>query len=172
MKALLLVTALIYHCYTSVYDYNLTAADGTTIHLSDFRGKKILIVNTASNSQYTSQYVNLEKLYQKYKDSLVIIAIPSGSFGNEPADNERIQSFVSSHYHIHFILAGKTEVTGTNRCPLYEWLTSSAKNGVMSNTLDDDFYKFLIDGSGNLIGAFAPSADPMSPPFFKAIENN
>lgn len=158
--------------FTSIYDYSISDIDGNTISLSQFQGKKMLLVNTASNSQYTSQYQGLEQLYQRYSDSLVIIAIPSNSFGHEPLSNAAIKQFVSSNYNNHFILGAKTDVAGTNQCPLYNWLTHSAQNGVMENTLSNDFYKFLIDRSGNLIGAFAPSVDPMSQQIQDAIEND
>jgi glutathione peroxidase len=155
---------------TGIYDYSIRDIDGNNINLSQFHGKKILIVNTASNSQYVSQYSSLEQLYEKYKDSLIVIAVPSGSFGNELPDSSAIRNFVISNYNIHFILASKTDVAGINQSPLYAWLTQAVKNGVMDNSLDNDFYKFLVDTNGNLVGAFAPSVDPMSQVVQNAIE--
>ena len=168
-KILCFLTCLV--SFTGIYDYSINDIDGNTINLSQFKGKKILFVNTATNSKYAAQYKSLEQLYQKYKDSLVIIAIPSNSFGHEVSANTDIKKFVLSNYKIHFLLAQKTDVTGDSQSPLYGWLTHFAQNGAMDNTLRDDFYKFLIDGSGNLVGAFAPSVDPMNEQMLSAIEN-
>jgi glutathione peroxidase len=156
---------------TGFYNFNLTDIDGNKISLGQFRGKKILFINTATNSSYTSQYASLEKLYQKYKDSLVIIAIPSNSFGNEGGDNATIKDFVKNTYGIHYILAQKTIVAGDNQSPLYGWLTHMEQNNMMSNTIQGDFYKFLVDGSGRLVGAFVSSVDPMSDDMQSVISN-
>jgi glutathione peroxidase len=146
---------------TGFYDFTITDIDGNNISLRQFQGKKILFVNTATNSSYTNQYASLEQLYQKYKDSLVIIAIPSNSFGNEAGDNAAIKHFIISNYHVHFIIAQKMEVAGSNQTSLYSWLTHIEQNNMMSNTIDGDFYKFLVDGQGRLVGAFVSSVDPM-----------
>lgn len=155
----------------SIYDYSVTGIDGNTINLSQFSGKKMLIVNTASTSNYTNQYKSLEQLHQKYKDSLVIIAFPSNSFGHEVATSAEIKQFVSDNYHVHFLIAQKVDVAGDGQNSLYGWLTHFVQNGAMDNRIKDDFYKFLIDGSGNLIGAFAPSVDPLNEQIKNAIEN-
>lgn len=156
---------------TGFYNFNITDIDGNKIILGQFRGKKILFINTATNSSYTSQYASLEKLYQKYKDSLVIIAIPSNSFGHEGADNATIKDFVQNTYGIHYILAEKTIVAGGNQSPLYSWLTHIEQNHMMSNTIYGDFYKFLVDGSGRLVGAFVSTVDPMSDDMQSVVAN-
>jgi len=156
---------------SGIYDYKVKDIHNNEVSLADFRGKKILVVNTASESRYTPQYESLERLYQLYKDSLVIIAFPSNSFAHEPGDYAAIEDFVQSHYQVHFILAQKTNVSGEAAEPLYTWLTQSQKNEVMNCNINDDFYKFLIDGSGRLIGAFAPSVDPMSSAIQNAVAN-
>jgi glutathione peroxidase len=154
-----------------IYSLPLNDIDGNPINLSQFQGKKILIVNTATNSNYISQYDSLEQLYQKYKDSLIIIAIPSNSFGNESNDNATIKNFVMSNYHIHYILAQKMDVTGDAQSALYSWLTHIEQNNMMSNDVEGDFFKFLIDKSGRLVGAFVPSVDPMSDDMQSVITN-
>lgn len=153
----------------SVYDFTINDINGTPIKLEQFRGKKILFVNTSSKSIYASQYDSLEMLYQKYKDSLIIIAVPSNSFGNEPGSNEEIKKLISRTYNIHFIIAQKTDVSGDNQSPLYVWLTKIEQNGMMNNPVQDDFYKFLVDGTGRLIGGFVSSVDPLSDEVQNAI---
>jgi len=115
------------------------------------------------------QYGQLEKLYQLYKDSLVIVAIPSNSFGNEPGNNEAIKSFVMDNYHIHYLLAAKMDVTDSTQSPLYSWLTDKTQNEMMNNRVKNDFTKFLIDSSGRLIGFFDGSVDPMTDEMTSAI---
>ncbi len=165
-KIIFLLASLI--AAETIYDFTITDINGKEIQLSDFRGKKILLVNTASDSKYAGQYESLERLYQLYKDSLVIIAFPSNSFGKETADNATIKQ----RHKISFILAEKTQVTRNGQDPLYSWLTQSAKNGVLSNEVKNDFYKFLIDQSGKLVGVFAGSVDPMSEELLSAVRNN
>ncbi len=156
---------------TTIYDFSVKDIDGNNISLEQFRGKKILFVNTASNSSYTNQYASLEQLYQKYKDSLVIIAVPSNSFGNEAGTNSAIKEFVKNRYHAHFIITEKSIVAGESQTPLYAWLTHIEQNGMMNNAVGDDFYKFLVDGSGKLVGGFVSSVDPMSKAVQDAITN-
>ncbi len=155
----------------TVYDFSVTTIDGNNISLEQFRGKKILFVNTASSSSYTSQYASLEQLYQKYKDSLVIIAIPSNSFGNETGDNAQIKEFINRKYNTHFIITEKSIVAAESQTALYGWLTHIEQNGMMGNAVQDDFYKFLVDGSGRLVGGFVSSVDPMSKSVQDAIMN-
>ena len=171
MKILsLLVIAFLGLSY-SIYDYQVTGTDGSAINLNDFQGKKILFVNTASNSKYADQYTNLEQLYQKFKDSLVIIAIPSNDFGNEPLDNDSIKSFVMNTYNIHYTLAAKTSVAGDSIAPVYKWLTDISLNHIFNNPVHGDFYKFLVDENGNIIGLFNGSTDPMDINIQNLIQN-
>lgn len=144
-----------------IYDYQVTGIDGNSINLIDFQGKKILFVNTASNSEYVNQYASLEQLYQKFKDSLVIIATPTNDFGNEPLENDSIKSFVLNNYNIHYLLASKTMVSGDSSTPVYKWLTNSSLNHDYNNPVSGDFYKFLVDRNGNIIGLYNSSVDPM-----------
>src|SRR5436305_972758 len=111
----------------SIYNFSVVDHTGNTINLNQFSGKKILFVNTASGGQYAEQYSSLETLYQKYKDSLVIIATPSNSFGHETGNIQQI----INQYNIHFIVTDTQSVIGNNQAPIYEWLTQVIKNGIM-----------------------------------------
>lgn len=156
----------------NIYDNQFTGIDGQNINLGDYRGKKILFVNTASASDFTSQYASLEQLYQGYKDSLVIIAFPSNSFGHESGSADDIKNFVSSNYNNHFLLAAPIAVTGNSTAQIFQWLTGRANNGTLDTNIKNDFYKFLVDGSGNLVGVFDTSVDPMSDAIQEVIKTN
>lgn len=163
IKLLTILLTIIFFTTTNIYTIAVPASSAdSVIDLNQYRGKKMLIVNTATNSIYTPQCNSLEQLYQQYKESLVVIAVPSNSFGNEPDSDSTIVAFLTINYHISFPLAAKSEVNGDNVSPLYNWLADEAQNGVMTGTVKGDFYKYLIDENGNLIGAFAPSVDPVS----------
>lgn len=155
----------------SIYVYALTTASGDTIHFSDFAGKKILIVNTAASSPQAHQYGKLEQLYQLYKDSLVIIAIPSNSFGNEQESDSVINENVHDTYNITYTLATTTNVAGDSIAPLYQWLTDATLNGMVSNPVFNDFLKFLIGTDGKIIGVFSSKVDPMDKAIQDAIKN-
>ncbi len=156
---------------TSIYTFTIKNIDGGNIPLSSFAGKKILLVNTATNSPYVNQYAGLDSLYQLYRDSLVIIAIPSNSFGHELNNNNQIKNFVNNTYHIQYILAKKTDVKGNDKAPLYRWLALPSENGMMRGKVNGDFYKFLINSSGTLIGIFNGSVQPMSTLMRNAVQN-
>mgnify|MGYP000862624792 CR=1 FL=1 len=155
---------------TSIYTLHFTDINGNTIQLSNYQGKKILFVNTASNSLYTSQYAQLEQLYQQYHDSLVVIAFPSNSFGNEPDSDATIKDFVDSNYHAHFILASKVSVSGNDISPVWQWLTKARENGAMDNSVDTDFFKYLVNENGMLVAAFTGSVEPMSDQVKNVVE--
>ena len=152
-----------------IHTYSFTDIDGNEINMSVFEGKKVLIVNTASGSDRVSQYAGLDSLYQLYHDSLVIIAFPSNSFGNEPLDNAGIKSFISSNYNTHYIFASKANVTGEDQYPLFQWLTKDSLNNAVSTTIQNDFYKFLLDENGELMGVYAGEVEPMDSSIIKAI---
>jgi glutathione peroxidase len=156
----------------SFYTLSTDKIGGGTINFSAFAGKKVLVVNTSINSADTVQYKKLEQLYQKYKDSLVIIAIPSNDFGNTPMGNAAIKNFVNTQYNIHYILAAKTNIKGTNKSALYKWLNNINKNGMMNSKVAGDFYKFLINEQGILVGSFDNTEDPMGTTITNAIEQS
>jgi glutathione peroxidase len=154
----------------SIYSFQFNSINGNSvINMNNYQGKKILLVNTASGSEYTNQYAALEQLHQLYKDSLVIIAFPSNSFGHEPGSNADIKQFIQQNYNAHFKIAAKADVTGSNALPIFKWIAEAVQNGTMNNTVSNDFYKFLIDGNGNLIGAYTSTVSPMSNEIKNAI---
>jgi glutathione peroxidase len=168
-KILFLLVPFIF--FNSIYNYSLNDTEGNSFSLSQFKGKKILFVNTASSSEYVGQLASFEQLYEKYKDSLVIIAVPSNTFQDEPKSNAELKSYIESTWHTHFIITEKTIVAGAGQSPVYSWLSHQSENGMMENNIDGDFYKFLVNADGKLVGAFAPSVDPMSDEMQSAITN-
>jgi len=156
--------------FSDIYGVSVPGINSTdTIHFSDFAGKKILIVNTASNSAFVGQYARLEQLYQQEKDSLVIVAVPTNDFGHEPGDEQAIQYLVQNTYHIHYLVAAKTSVKGDGQCGLYKWLTHHSESGAMNSTVDYDFQKYLIGPDGHLIGYFTGAMDPLDSTLVNAI---
>jgi glutathione peroxidase len=156
----------------SFYSFQLNKIGGGSINMSNYHGKKILLVNTASTSTYTSQYAALEQLHQKFKDSgLVIIACPSNSFGHEAGSDSVIKNFVTQNYNAHFLITKKGNVKGADAQPVYKWLADGTQNGVMNDTIKNDFSKVLIDTSGNIVGVFGSSVSPMSTMLQNAVRN-
>lgn len=154
-----------------IYTYKVTALDGGTIDFSAFKGKKILVVNTASECQYTYQYEALEALYKKYIDKLVIVGFPSNDFGlQEPGTNEEIADFCKDNYGVTFPMAAKIAVNENDIAPIYQWLTQKEHNGYESSTVEWNFQKYLIDENGKLVGVFASKTEPGSEELKSAIE--
>ncbi|MCX6212473.1 MAG: glutathione peroxidase [Bacteroidetes bacterium] len=147
----------------SIHSFNVKSIDGTALNLAKFKGKKILIVNTASKCGYTPQYEGLEKVYEQYKDKLVIIGFPCNQFGGqEPGSNEEIIDFCKKNYGVTFPLADKIDVKGENTAPIYQWLTQKAKNGVLDASISWNFNKFLLDENGKMIAYFPSNVKPDS----------
>jgi glutathione peroxidase len=147
----------------SIYDFKVEGLDGGTVDFSSFKGKKILIVNTASKCGYTKQYEGLEALYKKYQDKLVIVGFPANNFGGqEPGTNADIKEFCKKNYGVTFPMAAKVSVKGDDKAPIFKWLTSKAENGVLDAEIGWNFGKFLLDENGNLISYFPSKVEPMS----------
>lgn len=147
----------------NIYNFKVEALDGSTIDFSTFKGKKILIVNTASECGYTPQYKDLESLYNKYKDKLIVIGFPANNFGaQEPGSNNEIKSFCTKNYGVTFPMAAKISVKGTDMAPIYQWLTKKDLNGVLDAEINWNFNKFLLDENGVLIYKFESSTTPLS----------
>ena len=164
-----LLLASIILLQTSIYTLHFTSSDGSEIDLSAFKGKKLLIVNIATSSPMASQLADLQSLQDQYKDSLVVIAIPSNSFGNESKSDAEIKAFCESNYHTSFLIAQRAEVKGAGIHPLYNWITNQSENGMMQGVILQDFQKYLVDGEGRLIGVFAASVKPTSQTIQDAI---
>lgn len=160
----LLLIPILFMVYSSVYDFKVPALNGGTIDLSMYKGRKILIVNTASKCGFTPQYTELEKLYNKYKDKLVIIGFPANDFGGqEPGTNSEISEFCKKNYGVSFPMAAKVDVVGENTTPLFKYLTEEAiKLGTPAPVIKWNFTKFLIDENGKLIAVFPSKVTPMS----------
>ncbi len=154
----------------NIYAFKVKSLSGEDIDFATFRGKKILIVNTASECGYTPQYADLEKLYEQYKNKLVIVGFPTNDFGGqEPGDNTEIKSFCQKNYGVNFPMAEKISVKGNNIAPLYAWLTHKDQNGVMDAEIKWNFNKFLIDEEGHLIKKFDSGIRPLSDDIVKLL---
>ncbi|CAN5339049.1 glutathione peroxidase [soil metagenome] len=147
----------------SIYNFKVEALDGGTINFKSFKGKKILIVNTASKCGYTPQYEQLQKLYTTYSDKLVIVGFPANNFGEqEPGSSIEIQTFCTQKYGVTFPMAAKVSVKGGDIHPLFKWLTTKSLNGVLDADIKWNFTKFLLDENGKLIKKFDSKVTPMS----------
>lgn len=154
----------------SIYDFKVEGLDGGTIDFAAFKGKKILIVNTASKCGYTPQYEDLEKLYEKYKDKLVIVGFPANNFMfQEPGDNKKISEFCKKNYGVTFPMAAKISVKGKDMAAIYQWLTNKDYNHFQSTSVGWNFQKYLIDENGNLVAMFPSKVTPMSDEILNAI---
>jgi len=162
LSILLMATVLTTNAQ-SIHSFTVKSIDGKNLNLASFKGKKILIVNTASKCGYTPQYEGLEKVYEQYKDKLVILGFPCNQFGGqEPGSNEEIVAFCKKNYGVSFPLADKIDVKGDNIAPIYQWLTMKSKNGILDASISWNFNKFLIDENGKMIAYFPSSVKPDS----------
>ncbi len=147
---------------TSIHSFSVKALDGSNINFADFKGKKILIVNTASECGYTPQYKDLELLYEKYKGKLVIVGFPANNFGGqEPGTNTEIKTFCTKNYGVTFPMAEKVSVKGDDMAAIYQWLTTKAKNGVLDASIKWNFNKFLLNEKGEVMAKFDSGTKPM-----------
>jgi len=148
----------------SVYDINIVLNDGTTQSLADFKGKKIMIVNTASDCGYTAQYDGLQHLHEQFGNKLVIIGFPANDFKEqEKGSDEEIGAFCRKNYGVSFLLAKKASVIkGNEQQPVFQWLTDKRKNGWNSKNPSWNFSKYLINEEGILTNYFGPSIEPDS----------
>lgn len=165
MKALLFATILsVMMSGSSLYDFKVPGLDGKEIDFAQFKGKKILIVNTASACGFTPQYADLQKLHEKYKDKLVVIGFPANNFkGQEPGSNEEIQTFCQKNYGVTFPMARKVSVAGDDIHPLFQYLVKEAKAaGADDPVIRWNFTKFLVDEKGKLVKVFSSKVNPMS----------
>jgi len=146
----------------SIYDFQVEGLDGSPIEFKKYKGKKILIVNTASRCGLTPQYEGLEKLYKTYSNKLVIVGFPANNFmGQEPGSNAEIKAFCQKNYGVTFPMAEKVSVKGNDTHPLYTFLKEQAEKKGMDNPVTWNFGKFLLDEKGELIATFSPRTDPM-----------
>ncbi|MFK7000400.1 glutathione peroxidase [Flavobacterium oreochromis] len=146
----------------TIYQFKVKDISGNEFDLAKLKGKKVMIVNTASECGLTPQYVQLEELYKKYKDNnFVIIGFPANNFGSqEPGSNEQIATFCKKNYGVSFPMMEKISVKGADIHPLYSFLTQKKQNGTLDNDVKWNFQKYLIDENGKLVKMIAPQTLP------------
>jgi len=147
---------------TSIYDFKAKRLDGKDVNLADYKGKALLIVNTASKCGFTPQYEGLEKLYETYKDKgLAILGFPCNQFGaQEPGSASEIGQFCMKNYGVSFPMFEKIEVNGANAHPLYNWLKDEKPGVLGTKNIKWNFTKFLVNRDGKVVERFAPTAKP------------
>ncbi|MFT3748996.1 MAG: glutathione peroxidase [Agriterribacter sp.] len=162
MIRLLLVAATLAFI-TSIYDFKVDSLEGSKIDLANYKGKKMLIVNTASKCGFTPQYKDLEMLYKTYKDKLVVIGFPANNFKEqEPGTNTEIKEFCQKNYGVSFPMSAKVSVKGENIDPLFKYLSDEAEAMGIKDPIKWNFTKFLVDENGKLIAVFPSKVNPMS----------
>lgn len=156
----------------SFHDFTVKAMDGTDFHLSSLKGKKVLVVNTASKCGLTPQYEKLQLLFEKYGgDKFTIIAFPANNFnGQEPGTNEEIMEFCTLNYNVTFPVMSKISVKGDDMDALYKWLTQKSENGQADAEVQWNFQKFMIDENGHWVDFVAPKESPLSDKIVQWIE--
>lgn len=148
----------------TLYDFKASTIDGQEFDFSTLKGKKVLIVNTASKCGFTPQYEDLQKLYEKYGgEGFEIIGFPANNFmGQEPGSNDEIAAFCKKNYGVTFTMMEKISVKGKDQHPIYSWLTEKEQNGVEDAKVKWNFQKFLIDEKGKYVKTLSPNTDPMA----------
>ncbi|MFL5771575.1 MAG: glutathione peroxidase [Flavisolibacter sp.] len=155
---------------TSIYDFKVDGLSGGSIDFSQYKGKKIMIVNTASKCGNTPQYAELEALYEKYKDKLVIVGFPANNFGGqEPGSNTEIREFCTKNYGVTFPMASKVSVKGDDIDPVFKYLVNEAQKLGVEDPIKWNFTKFLIDENGKLVAVFHNKVKPMSEEVLKYL---
>jgi len=159
---------------TSFYDFKVETLEGESFDMSSLKGKKVLVVNTASKCGYTPQYEDLERLYEKFGgDNFVVIGFPANNFmSQEPGTNEEIREFCTKNYGVTFPMMAKISVKGDDMHPLYKWLTTKDLNGVMDTKVKWNFQKYLVDEEGNLVDVAYSKEKPMSEKIVSWVESD
>ncbi|HRH66944.1 MAG TPA: glutathione peroxidase [Bacteroidia bacterium] len=169
MQLLILLIGMITLQSQNFYSFHVRDINGKEFDFSQFKGKKILLVNTASECGYTRQYEGLEKLYKEHKEHLVIVAFPANNFGGqEPGTNEEISLFCQKNYGVTFPVMAKISVKGDDTSPLFKWLTSK-ENPDFTGDINWNFEKFLLDENGNLVHRYRSKVAPDDPKLLQDI---
>ena len=157
----------------TLHNFIVTDINGEEFDLSQLKGKKVLVVNTASECGLTPQYEILEEIYKKYGgDSFTIIGFPANNFGGqEPGSDDEIKGFCQKNYGVTFPMMSKISVKGDDQNKVYQWLTQKSKNGVENAEVTWNFQKFMIDENGNYIGMVSPKESPASEEIINWINN-
>ncbi|MCW3127549.1 MAG: bsaA [Bacteroidetes bacterium] len=155
----------------TIYDYSAKDLTGKEVNFSDYKGKVLLIVNTASECGYTPQYGTLEELYQMYKDrGFVVIGFPCGQFFQEPLEGEKIAAFCEKNYGVTFPMMEKANVIGFSKHPIYKFLSNKKLNGTVDSSPKWNFYKYLIDREGKVVDMYSSTVEPGDEALIKQIE--
>jgi glutathione peroxidase len=174
ISALVVSVPVMAQAHKTLYDFKVKDIDGKDFDLSSLKGKKVLIVNTASQCGNTPQYADLEKLYTEYANkNFVIIGFPANNFGSqEPGTNAEIKTFCTANYQVTFPMMSKISVKGDDMDPLYKWLTQKKLNGVKDSEVTWNFQKYMIDTDGNLVDYVNPKDKPYSDKILNWIKSN
>ncbi|SET59558.1 glutathione peroxidase [Hymenobacter actinosclerus] len=155
---------------TSVYDFTLNDINGQPVSLGQYRGKKLLLVNTASECGYTPQYKELEELSRQYSGQITVLGFPANNFGGqEPGSDAQIASFCEKNFGVTFPLFSKISVAGPDAAPLYQYLGSKAQNGATDEKPNWNFCKYLIDETGHVVAFYPSKVNPLSEELLSAI---
>jgi glutathione peroxidase len=158
------------HGSKSFYDHQLRSIEGKEIDFSIYKGKKVLIVNTASECGYTPQYDELQHLHETHGDKVTLLGFPANNFGGqEPGSNEEIGAFCRKNFGVTFQLFEKSEVVGKDQNPLYRWLTNKEENGWNTEAPNWNFCKYLISENGELLKFYTSAVSPMSDEILKML---
>ncbi|MBK7854399.1 MAG: glutathione peroxidase [Bacteroidetes bacterium] len=171
LKTFLATILLLFPATKSLHNFTAEGVDGNQIDFKKFKGKKVLIVNTASECGYTTQYKGLQELYETNNNKLVVVAFPANNFGGqEPGSNSDIKQFCSKNYNVTFPVAAKVSVLGNDINPIFKWLIQES-NPDFTGDIKWNFEKFLLDENGKLIRRFRSKVNPMSDDIVAAINS-
>ncbi|BDS14087.1 glutathione peroxidase [Aureispira anguillae] len=155
----------------SIHTFQIDGLTGGQINFSDYAGKKILLVNVASQCGLTAQYAQLEEMYRNFSDNFVIIACPANNFGaQEPGSNQEIEQFCSTTYQISFPMTTKISVKGNDMHSLYHFVTQKTLNGLQDSDVSWNFQKYIFDEAGYLTHVFAPTVEPADERILAALD--
>ncbi len=173
ITGIILIAMMTLNAQKSFYDFTVKDINGLDYTLSNLKGKKVLVVNTASKCGFTPQYEGLQDLYEQYGgDHFVIIGFPANNFAKqEPGTNKEISSFCSENYGVTFPMMSKISVKGSDQHPLYKWLTNKSENGKEDSTVSWNFQKYMIDENGQLVGHLSPNTKPDDEKIISWIKN-
>ncbi|MGM9508056.1 glutathione peroxidase [Larkinella sp. GY13] len=154
----------------SLYDFTVNSIEGKTVPLKQYRGKKVVILNTASKCGFTPQFEKWEAFYKEHGDKVVVLGFPSNNFkSQDPGSNSEIAEFCKKNYGVSFPMFEKTEVLGENQSPLYKWLSDKSMNGWNDKVPTWNFCKYVINEKGELTHFFASKVLPTDPEFKSAV---
>jgi len=157
----------------SIHQFKATTLDGKPFDFATLKGKKVIVVNTASECGLTPQYKDLQALYDQYKDKgLVIVGFPANNFGEqEPGTNAEIATFCERNYGVTFPMMAKISVKGDDMAPIYHFLTEKSQNGVEDSEVQWNFQKYLLDENGRLVKVVAPQTLPTDPAIVEWVKS-